>query len=134
MWRRCAAGTASAWHRTSRWPTDCSPDVCRGGPVAPDSRLSTRPQVLDDERAFAHLDALQAFSARRDLTLLQVALGGLAGKPSVSSVIAGASKPEQVRANAAASDWLPSPEDVDAGHDRAPDDYIPLGSRTGHLR
>jgi aryl-alcohol dehydrogenase-like predicted oxidoreductase len=107
----------------------------RGAPVAPDSRLATRPQVLDDERAFAHLDALQTFARARGLDLLQVALGGLAGKPAVSSVIAGASRPEQVRANAAASDWQPSPADLAELDTIAPPPrYIPLGSRTGHLR
>jgi aryl-alcohol dehydrogenase-like predicted oxidoreductase len=41
-------------------------------------------------------------------TLLEVAIGGLAAVEPVVSVIAGATKPEQVRANAAASDWVPT--------------------------
>jgi aryl-alcohol dehydrogenase-like predicted oxidoreductase len=43
-----------------------------------------------------------------------VAIGGLLARPAVASVIAGATKPEQVRANAAAGDWQPSPDDVAA--------------------
>ena len=37
-----------------------------------------------------------------------MAIGGLAAVPPVVSVIAGAMKPEQVRANAAAGEWAPS--------------------------
>jgi aryl-alcohol dehydrogenase-like predicted oxidoreductase len=41
-----------------------------------------------------------------------VAIGALLARASVSSVIAGATKPEQVRANAAAARWQPSEEDI----------------------
>ena len=50
----------------------------------------------------------------RGLTLLQVAIGGLAARPAVASVIAGATTPEQVRANAAAGTWQPTDDDLDA--------------------
>src|SRR5262249_26838055 len=83
----------------------------RGDVPQPGSRLASRAQVLRDERALDGLEALQAFAAERGLSLLQVALGGLAAKPAVSSVIAGASRPEQVRANALACDWVPSSGD-----------------------
>jgi aryl-alcohol dehydrogenase-like predicted oxidoreductase len=43
-----------------------------------------------------------------------VAIGGLLGRPVISSVIAGATKPDQVRANAAAARWVPSREDLEA--------------------
>ena len=42
------------------------------------------------------------------MPLLSVAIGGLAAMPAVASVIAGATKPEQVRANVAAGEWVPS--------------------------
>ena len=45
------------------------------------------------------------------VTLLAVAVAGLLAQPVVSSVIAGATKPEQVRANAAAADWELDEED-----------------------
>jgi len=41
-----------------------------------------------------------------------VAVGGLAAQPGCSSVIAGATSPEQVKANAAASSWIPSAEEL----------------------
>jgi aryl-alcohol dehydrogenase-like predicted oxidoreductase len=41
-----------------------------------------------------------------------VAIGGLAAQPVVGSVIAGATRPEQVKANAAAGAWEPTPEDL----------------------
>ena len=107
----------------------------RGETPPPGSRLATRPQVLEDGRALDNLEALQVFAAQRDLSVLQVALGGLAAKPAVASVIAGASTPEHVRANAAASEWVPEVDDVAALEAIAPPvRYVPLGSRTGHLR
>jgi aryl-alcohol dehydrogenase-like predicted oxidoreductase len=57
---------------------------------------------------------LEAFAAERDATLLEVAVGGLAAVPGVVSVIAGATKPEQVRANAEAGTWEPSADDLAA--------------------
>lgn len=48
---------------------------------------------------------LQAFAAERGHTLLELALGWLASNPAVSTVIAGASRPEQVQQNAAAIGW-----------------------------
>ena len=77
------------------------------------TRLETRDEVFTDE-AFDRLEALESFAKERGLTLLDVAIGGLAAKPAVASVIAGATKPEQVRANAAAGDWEPSADDLAA--------------------
>jgi aryl-alcohol dehydrogenase-like predicted oxidoreductase len=85
----------------------------RGQPVPEGTRLSGRDEVFTDE-TWDRLEALDAFASERELTLLHVAIGGLLGQPAVSSVIAGATKPEQVRANVAAADWEPTPEDVAA--------------------
>ena len=69
--------------------------------------------VLNDDN-FDVIEALEAFAAERGVTLLDVAMGGLAARPTVASVIAGATSPEQVRANAAAGLWEPSDDDADA--------------------
>ncbi|MFF3864651.1 aldo/keto reductase [Micromonospora sp. NPDC001898] len=60
------------------------------------------------------IEALEAYAAERGLSLLQVAIGGLAARPAVTSVIAGATTPEQVRANAEAGVWQPTDADLDA--------------------
>lgn len=60
------------------------------------------------------IEAIEAYAAERGLSVLQVAIGGLAAQPAVTSVIAGATTPEQVAANAAAGTWEPSDEDLAA--------------------
>jgi aryl-alcohol dehydrogenase-like predicted oxidoreductase len=61
---------------------------------------------------FDKIEALETFAAERDLTLLDVAIGGLAAQPAVSSVIAGATRPEQIAQNVAAGSWEPTAEDL----------------------
>ena len=46
--------------------------------------------------------------------MVQVALGWLLSREAVPAVTAGATSPEQVRANAAAADWEPTPDDLSA--------------------
>ena len=75
------------------------------------TRLSSRDEVFTDE-TFDRLEALERFAEERGIQLLDVAIGGLAAQPAVTSVIAGATKPEQVRANAAAGEWEPSAADL----------------------
>ena len=58
------------------------------------------------------IDALRSYADKRELELLDVAIGGLAAKPAVASVIAGATRPEQVAANVAAARWVPTDEDL----------------------
>ncbi|RKR90098.1 aryl-alcohol dehydrogenase-like predicted oxidoreductase [Micromonospora pisi] len=58
------------------------------------------------------IEAIEKYAAERGLTPLQVAIGGLAAQPAVTSVIAGATTPEQARANAAAGGWQPSADDL----------------------
>jgi aryl-alcohol dehydrogenase-like predicted oxidoreductase len=60
---------------------------------------------------FDVVEALERFAGDRGVTLLDVAIAGLAARPTVASVIAGATRPEQVRMNAAAGSWTPSQED-----------------------
>jgi aryl-alcohol dehydrogenase-like predicted oxidoreductase len=58
-----------------------------------------------DDQTFDRLHALEQFAAERGRTLLELAVSALASTPGIASVIAGATKPEQVRANAAAGGW-----------------------------
>jgi aryl-alcohol dehydrogenase-like predicted oxidoreductase len=86
----------------------------RRGEAGPDgARLSGRDEIATDEQ-FALIDALQTYADERGIALTDVAIGALLAHRPVSSVIAGATKPEQVRANAAAARWSPSSEDVAA--------------------
>jgi len=84
----------------------------RGAEAPAGTRLASREQVASDEQ-FDQLEALQAFADRREVPLLHLAIGVLLARPAVASVIAGATKPEQVHQNAAASRWQPSREDLD---------------------
>ena len=85
----------------------------RGEPAPEGTRLAGRDDALSDDR-FDRVEALEQFASERGLTLLQVAIGGLLAQPAIGSVIAGATKPEQVQANVAAADWEPSEEDLAA--------------------
>jgi len=85
----------------------------RGEPAPEGTRLSARIDSIPSS-TFDKVEALERFAAERGLSLLQVAIGGLAAQPGVSSVIAGATKPEQIAANVAAADWVPSAEDLAA--------------------
>lgn len=89
----------------------------RRGEPATSGRLAGR--EIPDERWDA-VESLERFAAERGRTLLEVAIGGLAAQPAVGSVIAGATSPEQVRANAAAGDWEPTAEDLAALDDVVP--------------
>ena len=62
---------------------------------------------------FAVVEALERYGAERGRTLLEVAIGCLVARPPVASVIAGATTPDQVRANAAAGDWEPTEADLE---------------------
>ena len=84
----------------------------RGEPAPQGTRLSGRLDVSDEQ--WARIEALEAFGRERGRSLLEVAIAGLASEPVVASVIAGATKPEQVRANAAAADWELSAEELEA--------------------
>jgi aryl-alcohol dehydrogenase-like predicted oxidoreductase len=85
----------------------------RGQPRPEGTRLEGRDEVFTDE-AFDRLEALESFADERGVSLLEVAIGGLLAQPAVASVISGATRPEQVRANAAAGTWEPSEADVAA--------------------
>jgi aryl-alcohol dehydrogenase-like predicted oxidoreductase len=84
----------------------------RRGRAAPTgTRLAVQKQRLADAD-FDRIEALEAFARARGLSMLQVAIGGLAAQPAVASVIAGVTTPDQVRSNVAAGGWQPSPQDL----------------------
>jgi aryl-alcohol dehydrogenase-like predicted oxidoreductase len=83
----------------------------RGEPGPEGSRLASAEQAGSDEQ-FDAVEALEAYASRRGLGLLDVAIAGLAAQPAVGSVIAGATKPEQIAANVAALRWEPSADDL----------------------
>ncbi len=85
----------------------------RGQPPPEGTRLSGRADALKEEQ-FDRIEALERYASERGLTLLQVAIGGLLAQPAVSSVIAGATKPEQVSANVVAGAWEPTADDLAA--------------------
>jgi aryl-alcohol dehydrogenase-like predicted oxidoreductase len=82
----------------------------RRGEVATEGRLAGR--TIPEER-WDRVEALQRYATERDASLLDVSIGGLLAMPAVTSVIAGATQPEQVRANVEAGAWEPSDADVE---------------------
>jgi aryl-alcohol dehydrogenase-like predicted oxidoreductase len=84
----------------------------RRGEAPPEgARLAGRDQVASDAQ-FDVIEGLTGFAEERGTGLLDVALGGLAAHPAVASVIAGATGPEQLAANVAATAWAPSEDDL----------------------
>jgi aryl-alcohol dehydrogenase-like predicted oxidoreductase len=83
----------------------------RGEPAPEGARLAGRP--IDDGDLEA-VEALERVAAEHGRSLLELAVGGLASIPGIASVIAGATSPEQVRANAAAGAWHASDDELDA--------------------
>jgi aryl-alcohol dehydrogenase-like predicted oxidoreductase len=65
------------------------------------------------EENWTIVERLEAFATERSHTLLELALSWLACRPAVASVIAGATKPEQVEANVRAVSWRLTPEDIE---------------------
>jgi aryl-alcohol dehydrogenase-like predicted oxidoreductase len=85
----------------------------RGEEPPEGTRLANWPLPVPEE-PWDELERLDGFARERGHTLLELAIAGLASQPGVSSVIAGATSPEQVRANAAAADWQLSADDLAA--------------------
>ena len=80
-----------------------------------DTRIIRQRRHIYDDAPWDALEAFQGFCDDRGITMLEATFGWLLSHPALSSVIAGATTPEQVRANAAAaSAWAPSQADLDA--------------------
>lgn len=88
----------------------------RGEPPPNDSRLAAwgaRGQAAMNDANFDRVEALDAWARERGHTILELAFAWLLGHRVVSSVIAGATTPEQVRANAATANWMLTPDEVE---------------------
>jgi aryl-alcohol dehydrogenase-like predicted oxidoreductase len=84
----------------------------RGEPAPTGTRLAARDSVATDEQ-FDVVETVARFADERKVSMVEVAIGALLANPNVSSVIAGATKPEQVRLNAAAARWQPGDGEID---------------------
>jgi aryl-alcohol dehydrogenase-like predicted oxidoreductase len=87
----------------------------RNAPMPPGARLATTQRLADRYMTDANwekVERLGAFAERHGRSLLDLAFSWLAAKPYVASVIAGATKPEQLEQNVRAVEWALSPEEL----------------------
>jgi aryl-alcohol dehydrogenase-like predicted oxidoreductase len=87
----------------------------RGEAPGQDTRLAAwgaRGAAALNEKNFDRLETLSAWAEAREHNLLELAFAWLLGHPAVSSVIAGATRPEQVKANATARAWRLTSEEM----------------------
>jgi aryl-alcohol dehydrogenase-like predicted oxidoreductase len=85
--------------------------VRRGQAPPEGTRLASRPGYITESK-LDRVEALIGWAEDHGVTILDVAIGGLAALPGCTSVIAGATSPDQVRANAAAAGWVPSADEL----------------------
>ena len=88
----------------------------RDAPLPKGARLTYTTDFADrylTDSNWSILEGLTEFCAERGRTMLELALSWLASRPTISSVIAGATKPEQLDQNVRAADWSLTPEDLD---------------------
>jgi aryl-alcohol dehydrogenase-like predicted oxidoreductase len=82
------------------------------------TRLAAMPaERVDDalsDKVFDRVEALDSFARDHGHTLGELAIAWLLARPTVASVIAGATKPEQAHANAAAAGWALTDDDLAA--------------------
>ena len=86
----------------------------RDAPAPEGTRLAADDRGVFTARNFDILEQLEDFCAERGHTTLELAFAWLLASPSVSSVIAGATRPEQVQGNAASANWELSADDLAA--------------------
>ncbi|HET9647363.1 MAG TPA: aldo/keto reductase [Microlunatus sp.] len=84
----------------------------RNQPAPDGTKLAKMPERLAGAD-FDLIESIGAFADERGLSMLEVAIGGLAAMPAVSSVIAGATSADQVRANVEAGSWVPEPGELE---------------------
>jgi len=87
----------------------------RDMPLPEGARLSYMHRAADrylTDSNWSVVERLEAFAAERGHTLLEVAVSWLLRRPQVASVIAGATKPEQVEQNSRAAGWALTEEDM----------------------
>ena len=85
----------------------------RGEPAPTGSRLASQSGSARRGRISTCRGASSRTPTERDLSILEVAIGGLSAMPTVGSVIAGATSAEQVKQNVAAAQWVPSGDDLE---------------------
>src|SRR4051812_6421485 len=84
------------------------------GQEAPDgSRARSGPSPWFENADWDRVEALEKYAEVRDLSILDVAISGLAAQPTVACVISGATSGDQVRANARAVRWKPTAQDLE---------------------
>ena len=95
--------------------------VRKGQDIPANSRLAEprRAGYVTDAK-LDKVEALIAWGQDHGVSILEIAIGGLAAQPGCSSVIAGATSPEQVKANAAAGEWEPTEDELAAINDVVP--------------
>lgn len=89
----------------------------RNAPMPQGARLTNTQRLADRYMTDANwpiVEKLADFAAGRGKTMLELAFSWLACRPQVSSVIAGATKPEQLEENVKAASWKISAEDMAA--------------------
>jgi aryl-alcohol dehydrogenase-like predicted oxidoreductase len=87
----------------------------RDAPMPADSRFAHMGQLADrylTEANWAIIERLREFCAARGHSLLELSFSWLAARPAIASIIAGATKPEQVERNVGALGWKLTPEDL----------------------
>ena len=87
----------------------------RTGPMPEGARLTMTKRLADRYLTDANwqtAERLSDFCATRGRSLLELAFSWLTARPTVCSVIAGATRPEQVERNVKAADWALTPEDL----------------------
>jgi aryl-alcohol dehydrogenase-like predicted oxidoreductase len=96
----------------------------KGAPPPAGARITGMPEAAQgryfSDRNFDIIGKLEAFAQERDHTVLELAIAWLLANDTVSSVIAGATKPEQVVANVKAVDWKLTAEEMDELNALAP--------------
>lgn len=88
----------------------------RKGALPQGARLTNAPAARSDrilnDRNFERLEQFEAFANQREHSLTELAFAWLLSQPEIGSVIAGATRPEQVDENVAAGGWQLSAEDM----------------------
>lgn len=83
----------------------------KGQPPPEGTRLAGRAEQLSDARLNV-VESLIQFAESRGHTILELAVSWLLAQPTVASVIAGATKPEQIAANVASAGWKLTPNEL----------------------
>ena len=87
----------------------------RNAPMPAGARLTTTKRLADryfSDAQWTKIEGLEKFCAERGHSMVELAISWLAARPQVSSIIAGATKPEQLDMNVKAADWALTPDDM----------------------